>query len=67
MTSIPGAMEWMDDNVILSECVRQADELADAIEEYFAPNPVSDHFADDLAKYREIRKAIHTVYPRPKP
>jgi predicted transposase YbfD/YdcC len=64
MTSIPGAMEWMDDNVVLSEVVRQADELANAIEEYWAPEPVPEHFAEDLEKYRMIREKVHTVYPR---
>lgn len=67
MTSIPGAMEWMDDNVILTEAVRRADELADAIEEYFTPNPVPEHFTEDLARYREIRKDVHCVFPRLKP
>ena len=64
MTSIPGAMGWMDDNVMMSECIRQADELANAIEKYFTPAPVPEHFAEDLDKYREIRAKIYTVYPR---
>ena len=52
--------------MLLSEAVRQADHLADAIEEYFLPNEVSEHFAADLAAYRKIREDIHCVFPRPR-
>ncbi len=42
-------------NAKLEAVADQADELADAIVEYFSPAPPSEHFFEDLAVYHSLR------------